>query len=83
MTTEHAMLNRSLRRLSAIASVCVLVITSACSTKQRYDSDPLILQSPYANQQDVIWAVAPFRNESGVSFADELRISDAMVSQIV
>ena len=83
MTTEHAMLNRSLRRFAAIASVCVLVITSACSTKQRYDEDPLILVSPYANQQDVIWAVVPFRNESGVSFADELRISDAMVSQIV
>ena len=83
MTTEHAMLNRSLRRLAAIASVCVLAMTSACSTKPRYANDPLILQSPYANQDEVIWAVAPFRNESGVSFAEDLRVTEKMISQTV
>ena len=82
MTTEHAMLTSHFRRAFCLLMLLPLLVTG-CSTKPRYDSDPVILVSPYANDREVIWAVAPFRNESGVSFADELRISDAMVSQIV
>jgi hypothetical protein len=67
-----------------LATLCALMTVSVgCSTKPRYANDPLILSAPYSNDRDVVWAIAPFRNESGVSFADELRLSDAMVSQVV
>jgi hypothetical protein len=83
MITEHAMLSSHFRR-ALLAMLCIALAGAVgCSTKPRYANDPLVLSAPYANQQDVIWAVAPFRNESGVSFADELRLSDAMVAQIV
>lgn len=83
MTIEHAMLTSSLRRALAVLLALCPIILMGCSTKPRYASDPQILHSPYANEREVVWAVAPFRNESGVSFADELRVSDAMVSQLV
>lgn len=83
MTTEHAMLSHFFRRAAAALLVLLPMLAIGCSSKPKYASDPVILDAPYANEREVVWAVAPFRNESGVSFADELRISDAMVSQIV
>ncbi|MFU8829611.1 MAG: hypothetical protein ACNA8P_09285 [Phycisphaerales bacterium] len=84
MTIEHAMLTSFLRRgIAVLVALGIFGLSGACSTKPRYAYDPVLLSSPYANEREVIWAVAPFRNESGVSFADELRVTDAMVSQIV
>lgn len=83
MTTEHAMLTSHFHRAVALLLALTPLVLIGCSTKPRYASDPVTLTAPYANEREVVWAVAPFRNESGVSFADELRLSDAMVSQIV
>ncbi|MDX2114416.1 MAG: hypothetical protein SFZ24_02180 [Planctomycetota bacterium] len=41
-----------------------------------------MLDSPYAAPREIVYAVAPLRNESGVSLANELIISDTLVSEI-
>jgi hypothetical protein len=41
---------------------------------------PAVLVSPYAGRE-VVLAVAPLRNESGVSLVDELAISDTLVNE--
>ena len=72
MTTEQ--------RLLALL-VTTLLGLLGCQTTER--PDPLTLESPYAfTGGDVLWAVAPLVNESGVSVVEPLAVSDALVYQI-
>ncbi|MFG0293214.1 MAG: hypothetical protein ACF8MJ_08675 [Phycisphaerales bacterium JB050] len=83
MTTEHAMLSSHFRCSVLATLLASLALVVGCSSKPRYPNDPVMLSAPYGNEREIVWAGAPFRTESGVSFVDELRLSDAMVSQIV
>jgi len=61
------------------------VLAGCVAGQKPWPSDPLELVAPYSGTSvggEVVWAVAPFRNESGVSVADELRVSDRVVEQI-
>ena len=74
MTSAQTMLLRT----QALALVLALLI-SACASKDTL-TPPRALVAPYAGQGDVLWAVAPLRNESGTSAPDELEVSDAIIA---
>jgi hypothetical protein len=78
MTTEQ----RLLALLLGVLSVGLgLMGCEGFGQKER--PDPLTLRSPYSFEGgDVLWAVAPLVNESGVSVVDPLLVSDALVYQI-
>lgn len=86
MTTEQRMFSTSLLRLSRRVSASVLLAiwcmaSAACSTPGL--TAPETLVSPYSTySDDVLWAVAPLKNESGVSAVDDLAVSDALTYQI-
>ncbi len=75
---------KSEQRLLALL-LLPLVLVAAFAGCETGDSrpDPLTLRSPYSFEGgDVLWAVAPLVNESGVSVVDPLFVSDALVYQI-
>ena len=55
---------------------------ASCELSPRRDPMPVGLKAPYGNQGDVIWAVAPLRNESGTSLARELALADTLRNQL-
>jgi hypothetical protein len=88
METAHSMLtpsdaSRRARPLSrALLSLALLpLIGAACAQRTLQLTEPATLSAPYADR-DVIWAVAPLVNESGVSIVDELSVTDALVNAI-
>lgn len=83
MKTEQLMLTRSgsARRAVALFAIAIAAALGACSGDNFRLPRPLV--SPYvAERTDVLWAVAPLRNESAVSVVDPLEVSDALVAQI-
>lgn len=71
--------------------LCLLAVTlgavslgglGGCATTDRETLvGPRTLTSPYAPESgEVVWAVAPLRNESGASFADTAALSDKLVA---
>ena len=78
MTTEWIMLPR---RVGLVAMLVGLML-GGCSHAPRI-VEPVVDTSPYQRAgRDVLWAVAPLRNESGTSQADPLAISDDVVAAV-
>jgi hypothetical protein len=68
MTSKQAML-----LLEILLVLPIMVFASGCgSSPEHVGADPLI--SPYAQRR--VWAIAPFHNESGTSFANGIIMSD-------
>ena len=83
MTIAQPMLFSDLRRFRAACTFALLMAApffGACASKQA--TRPAELNSPYDTSAEVVLAVAPLRNESGVSVVDELAVSDALVGEI-
>ena len=88
MTSVHPLLRRAAfaamcRAGSAFALLLLIVglMMSACSSGPKLShTQPLV--SPYATSRPIIWAIAPLRNESGVSFVNELAVSDVLRNEI-
>lgn len=68
--------------LGAVLLLTLLVPLGCQSHRKPWNADPDRLASPYATEREVVWAVVPIRNESGVAVADELRLTDALVATI-
>jgi hypothetical protein len=84
MTIEQHMHSSLLTRSSlwsAILALALMLLTGCTASEPLFA--PRVLQSPYNSmQQDVLWAVAPLKNESGVSIVDELAVADTLAAQI-
>jgi hypothetical protein len=66
-------------RAAALAAVVVTATLCGCATTETLNP-PDVLVAPYsAIQGDVLWAVAPLANESGVSFVDAQAVTDRIV----
>lgn len=82
MTTVQTM--QSTLRICALGALgAALLLQASCAqSKDRLDP-PDVLVAPYnAISGDVLWAVAPLANESGVSFVDSGMVADALVTRI-
>ena len=66
--------------LLALALLPTLAL-AGCQTKDKFRL-PTTQTSPYRAHGEVVWAVAPLRNESGTSVVDPLVVSDELVNQI-
>ncbi len=87
MATADSMLgSRGVVRWASIVPAAVLLgvvgalVVAGCSRELQL-REPSVLSTPYA-ADEVIWAVAPLVNESGVSVVDELGATDALVREI-
>ena len=82
MTSAQTMLGRlgfAARWLIAALPAGILW-SGGCAAKPEL-TPPSVLAAPYdTTQGDVLWAVAPLRNESGASIADPLAVSDKVVA---
>lgn len=77
MTTEQRLL--ALLLLPLLFGLTLM----GCELSKKQRPDPIDLRSPYDFAGgDVLWAVAPLVNESGVSVVEPLTVSDALVYQI-
>lgn len=74
MTTVQRML------LGALAAAAAAL--AGCGAPAKRVVYPERLRSPYTHQPQMIWAVAPPRNESGVSVVDELAVGDALAEEL-
>ncbi len=82
MTTVQTMLPHALRRAAIALCLAAFAALSACAPKDTL-SPPDVLVAPYhAVSGDVLWAVAPLVNESGVSFVDTGMIADQIIHSI-
>lgn len=67
--------------LTALAA-SLLVILTGCNMPAGLTA-PTVLTAPYdASEGEVLWAVAPLRNESGVSRVDALLVADELVAAV-
>lgn len=80
MTTVQTMLARA----AVILSIAAAALNSAgCASKGERLEPPEVLVAPYdTSKGDVLWAVVPLGNESGVSTVDTFMVSDALVNKI-
>lgn len=62
-----------------LVSFCVL---GGCAGPQPDLTAPQITTSPYEASGDVLWAVVPFRNESGTTGVDPLVVTDKVVAAV-
>ncbi len=66
--------------LAASALVCVLV---GCGDERARLSNPRVLTAPYDPEAgELLWAVAPLRNETGTSAIDALAVTDALAHAV-
>jgi hypothetical protein len=68
--------------LMVAGALAALMLLSGCATHRPELQAPETLVAPYNVQGDVLWAVAPLANESGVSFVDTGMIADQIVAKI-
>lgn len=74
---------RSARPLLWAAVLAAPIALTACSQGPAPMTAPQTLVAPYdTSRGEVLWAVAPLRNESGTTQADTLAISDRLVAAI-
>jgi hypothetical protein len=65
----------------ALLALLLTVLLTGCQKETLHTPSNLV--SPYTTMgPDFVWAVAPLRNESGVSVVDNLAISDSLTYQI-
>lgn len=87
MATAHSMLAnreqapRPRRTPALLLALCLGALPGACMSGRLGLQHPTTLSSPYA-EPDVVWAVAPLANESGVSIVDELAVTDDLADTI-
>ena len=83
LATTHAMSRTSVvrRRIALVVVGLLAALASGCEFFQPYDP-PYVVFSPYLTDDELLFAVAPLRNESGVSVADELAITDQLAYQL-
>lgn len=86
MTTAQPMLCSVRRGLARTVLVCLLAALAlpACESSRRNKKYvmPAELSTPYPPGREVVLAVAPLRNESGVSLVDELSLTDTLVNEM-
>lgn len=86
MTIVQSMLfHRVCVAMPGLPLIALCAMLGACtSTNPRHAlTPPEVLTSPYDSVKgDALWAVVPLVNESGVSFADTLALSDTLVQVI-
>lgn len=88
MTTEQHMLVATIRRRwiqnPLLLGVALLTMTTlGCQSGREAFRYPASLVAPYDSVNgDVLWAVAPMRNESGVSVVDTLTVSDSLAAAL-
>ncbi len=75
MTSEKVYLSRTL--CLAVAAMVVSVSLVGCAKRIER---PTTLTSPYPGPK--VWAVVPFRNESGTSLVDSAAMADRMAQQV-
>lgn len=84
-TAQTMLLTRAFGRtpLVGVAALMLLAIglISGCAGR-RPPARPTVLASPYPAEREVVLAVAPIRNDSGVSLVDELALSDTLVNEV-
>jgi hypothetical protein len=68
-------------RLAAAVLIVAVAPLAACESNPK-SKMPIGLASPYGPGAEVVLAVAPLRNESGVSIVDELGFSDTLVNEM-
>lgn len=75
MTSEKVYLSRTL----CVAAVVMAALVSLVGCSKRIER-PTTLTSPYPGPK--VWAVAPFRNESGTSLVDSAAMADRLSQQV-
>ncbi len=79
MTSAQAML----RRCIVASTAALAAILAGCLHRGPALTPPHVTVSPYDTEQgDVLWAVAPLRNEAGTLQADVLSMSDRLVAAV-
>jgi hypothetical protein len=84
MTTQQTMFksSRGVIRWLAAASIagCLAALCAGCAQKDRLVT-PVTHAAPYdTTRGEVLWAVAPLRNESGTTAVDRFEIGDKVVA---
>lgn len=84
MTTVQTMLARTAATLTIVGAALFTMTGGGCASGNRDRLDPPeVLVAPYdTSKGDVLWAVVPLGNESGVSYVDTLMVSDTLVNKI-
>lgn len=88
MTTAQTMLSTTLPGRTIVRVVCCVLAAAmaasgaGCTNPKKKAEKPLVLESPYNTPREVVWAVAPLRNESGVGQVDELALTDTLVNEL-
>ncbi len=82
METEFRMFSRAHFAARAGVILALGLMCTSCNMLHKPDPMPIGLLAPYGNGHDVIWAVAPLRNESGTSLANELALADTLRNQL-
>jgi hypothetical protein len=79
------MLTRAAEKAATLVvagAFAALMLLAGCASKPELIA-PEVLVAPYSHVQgDVLWAVAPLANESGVSFVDPNMVADQVVAKI-
>lgn len=82
MTTVQTMLMCA-RALVVIACALHAAGLAGCARNTDVLTPPEVLAAPYdSGRGDVLWAVVPLVNESGVSIVDTMAISDTLINKI-
>ncbi len=83
MTSEQLMLASRLRFSLSLAAILFLIAALPGCAGERF-KQPTTLVAPYndARDGDLLWAVAPLRNEAGSSAFDPLTITDALTAEV-
>ena len=83
MTSEQFML-AVLRRVLLVPILCLWIMPAmGCATRTVDLREPQSHLSPYdSSQGELLWAVVPLRNDSGLTRADSQAVSDAIVAAV-
>ncbi len=77
-----AMKSEQLRLLPLMVLAILGALQGSCANRQTLQS-PNVLVAPYqAAGGDLLWAIAPLRNESGVSRVDTLAVADELAAAV-
>lgn len=70
-------------RISALCALMLTTLLTGCATPAPELTTPEVLVSPYqADRSQPLWAVAPLRNESGTSIAENMALADELVARV-
>jgi hypothetical protein len=76
-------LAQTLPPLATLLSLALALILSACASSPDPLRSPRALTAPYnSDNGEVLWAVAPLRNEAGTTILDEPLLTDHLISAV-